>query len=346
MHRYLLTLEEQPVYLHAKRPGMKLLPSPVDRITVTGPEEAQGTIRFTLLNRSGRSRETAVRALASGEASVTPAAGTIEIAPKKRRNLEFSYRLRPGAPREIRLPFAVALPDGGEYRTTVEIVNKPSIVIPRLAAAPDLSSPEAMDRIPGIALNSAEQAVIGRPPKLASLQEESFWGGPDELSGTLRLAYDDEALYIKLEACDAYRKPPVPWPGVLGSGAELFFDFRRPGGGLGNANYASGVYQFLLRPGIAGAAPALYSPQMADPQKNGVEIRSGETGKGYFAAVRIPWRAVTPDGRKPEKFGFDFGLNGAYPDKPGRKTQLMLYGTPLNFRNAADFGVVRTKQDN
>lgn len=346
MHRYLLTLEEQPVYLHAKRPGMKLLPSPVDRITVTGPEEAQGTIRFTLLNRSGRNRETAVRALASGEASVTPAAGTIEIAPKKRRNLEFSYRLRPGAPREIRLPFAVALPDGGEYRTTVEIVNKPSIVIPRLAAAPDLSSPEAMDRIPGIALNSAEQAVIGRPPKLASLQEESFWGGPDELSGTLRLAYDDEALYIKLEACDAYRKPPVPWPGVLGSGAELFFDFRRPDGGLGNANYAPGVYQFLLRPGIAGAAPALYSPQMADPQKNGVEIRSGETGKGYFAAVRIPWRAVTPDGRKPEKFGFDFGLNGAYPDKPGRKTQLMLYGTPLNFRNAADFGIVRTKQDN
>ena len=62
--------------------------------------------------------------------------------------------------------------------------------------------------------------------------------------------------------------------------------------------------------------------------------------------MRIPWRAVTPDGRKPEKFGFDFGLNGAYPDKPGRKTQLMLYGTPLNFRNAADFGVVRTKQDN
>lgn len=342
--RYLLGLSDMPVYIHAKKPGMKLLPSPVDRITVTEPEDGKGAVRFTLLNREAKPWNARIRAAENPFVKAIPAEAVTEIAPKKRRNADFRLQVAPGAPREIDLAFTVELPGGGSYACPVRITNKPSVAVSRIADGRNWRSAEFLKQLPGIALDQVEQAVVGRPPKLASLQEDTFWGGPEELSGTVRLAYDGEALYVKLEARDANLRLPQPWPGTLGSCLELFLDFRRPGEGLGSVSYGDGVYQFLAHPETGGVKPELHSPQMADAEKRGVELFSAPAGKeGYVLTLRIPWKAVTEEGRAPETFGFDLGLNGPYPDRAGRKTQLMLYGTPLNFRSAADFGRARTR---
>ena len=222
------------------------------------------------------------------------------------------------------------LPGGGDFRYSVKLANRPAVKIGRTPSLP-------------LMLNRVEQAVVGRPPKLASLQEDYFWGGPDELSGEARLAYDDNALYLTVKVHDASLKAPEPWPGVAGSSLELFLDLRTPEQGLGGAHYGDGVCQFLIRPELPGVKAAIWSPQLPDAVRSGVAV-TGKTQKdGYEVTVTLPWRAFGLR-RVPESFGFDLGLNGAFPDQAKRKTQLMLFGTAQNFRSAAGFGRIHTQE--
>ena len=159
------------------------------------------------------------------------------------------------------------LSGGGEFRYSVRLSNRPMVNIGHTPSAP-------------LKLNRVEQAVIGRPPKLASLQEEYFWGGPEELSGEVRLAYDANALYLTVQVRDAHPRVPVPWPGVSGSSLELFLDLRTPEQGLGEAHYGKGVYQLLIRPALPGTKAAVWSPQLPDAARRGVyQYRSWGAGE-------------------------------------------------------------------
>jgi len=332
-NRFLIELTDSPIYIHARTPGMELLPSPVERIAVAEPFAGKGKVCFTLVNRSDRNWTARIRCRDFANADVTPKQGVAEIPPNQRRDLEFVVAPGKNAPKEIPLVFAVNLPGGGEYLCPVELNNKPELRIPRFTGN--------WNNVSAIALDRPEQAIVGRPTALASLQEDNFWGGPEELSGKLKLAFDDEALYITFEARDANLRAPSPWPGVIGSCVELFLDFRPAGAGLGKAPYEKGVYQILAHPAIGETPAQLYCPQFPGLPK--VVEFSGETGKlGYTLEFRLPWKAVVPNGKRPGSFGFDFGINGGYPDKAVRKAQLMLYGSPLNFRDASGFGVVTT----
>ncbi len=328
VHRYLLNLTEQPVYLHAAKPGFAILPSPVEKITVTERPDGLRQVRFTLLNRSGENwRATIVPA--PGAVKVTPARLEADVAAKKRRNFDFTADPAGSPLRELNLTFTVELPGGGSYQAPVVLSNRPTLALKKEAGLQ-----------PAAALDKVEQAIFGGPSKLASLQEDNYWNGPDELSAKIRLGCTDRELVVEVEARDLNLRTPSPWPGANGSAVELFFDFRPEQGGLGEVNYAPGVSQFLLRPAIGNAPAAFHSAQLPDAAERGVKLECKSLDKGYLLTFTLPWRAVGLD-KAPSLFGFDLGINGSYPDKTARKTQLMLFGTTMNFRNAADFGRVR-----
>ncbi len=333
-NRFLLPLTNQPLYVHSRGNGMKLIPSPVDRITVQDIADQEGYVQFMLLNRGDAPWSARIRAPKIAGISFEPESAQVEISSKKRKNLEFKIRITSenNTP-ELQLPFAVELPGGGDYLCTVQVSNKPSLPIFTTGLAE--AKPVMLDKV--------EQAVIGRPPQLASLQEDHYWGGREELSGQLKMAYDCDALLVNITAHDANLKLPLQWPGSNGSAIELFFDFRPREDGLGRANYGPGVYQILILPEAEGQPARFHCAQAPDLMERGVTLESKKLSPtDYSVTVRIPWRSVKLE-QVPPVFGFDIGLNGSFPEKAGRKTQLMLYGTTANFRNASYFGTVRTK---
>lgn len=239
------------------------------------------------------------------------------------------------------VPFRISLPFGGSFTYSVKIGNRPSvkpIMLPETVLIPE---PEAMSACgKALLLDRVEQAVIGRPSKLASLQEDYFWGGKDELSAQTWIGYNLQNLMIAVKVHDANPKLPVNWPDIRGACVELFFDFRAPEQGLGSPYYGDKVYQFLVRPALtANAQPLVYSPQLTDSAKVGVTVFGKTLGShDYWIGLSIPWRLVNKDGKPSNTFGFDVGVNGAYPNKAERKTQLMLFGTARNFSDASAFG--------
>ena len=331
VHTFLVPLTDRPLYLHTARAGMRLEASPVETVKVLPGPDGKTRVTFTLLNRGSREWNARIQAPAAGGFRPVPATASIRVAPKRRRNLTFLLEPTGQSQQsEIHLPFAVELPGGGEFRYSVTLRNRPTVQIGRTPSSP-------------LKLNRVEQAVIGRPSKLASLQEDHFWGGPEELSGEVRLACDAKALYLTIQVRDAYRKAPEPWPGVSGSSLELFLDLRTPEQGLGEAHYGKGVYQLLIRPELPKVKAAVWSPQLPDAVRSGVTVSGKPTREGYTVQVTLPWQTFGLK-RVPATFGFDLGLNGAFPDQAKRKTQLMLFGTEQNFRSAAEFGRVYIKE--
>lgn len=186
-------------------------------------------------------------------------------------------------------------------------------------------------------LDRPDQLALGRPPQMASLQEERFWKGAGELSGEVKVASNSEKLFIFLSAKDANFRVPATWPGVLGSSVELFLDVRPSSNGLGKAPYAKGVSQIVFKP---GASIEFWN----FTEKFGkIEVSGAMKGADkYWLAVAISWKSLgikTPTGLN---FGFDIGLNGPHADgATGRKNQMMLFGDGANSKDPAGFGLAR-----
>jgi hypothetical protein len=174
-----------------------------------------------------------------------------------------------------------------------------------------------------------------RAPLLASLQEEQYWKGPNELSGEAKIAADGKDLFVYLQVKDANQRPPKEWPGVLGSSVEIFLDRRPADAGLGSPTYGKGVSQLVVNaPGTA----ELWEPTAKLGMLEGVEVAGAGLEKGkYWIALRIP-RSPRTDA-SPESFGFDIGINGPPARGDGRKTQIMLFGTATNNKDASAFGL-------
>jgi len=55
--------------------------------------------------------------------------------------------------------------------------------------------------------------------------------------------------------------------------------------------------------------------------------------------LRIPASDIGRAFEPGMRIGFDVGINGPYPGKGGRKSQIMLFGTRNNYSDASRFGV-------
>lgn len=328
-----LDVGTEPVYIHTKRPGLHLLASPVIGVT----QDAAGGFQFTLVNKYKQTWSGTLDFVSKEGWPVTPASQAFTLEPGKRIKVEAACTVPTGARRgAYAVNTSLKLPDGTPFTFPVAVNVRPRFVVPPVPDGFAWDQPSAWKNVgPSFKLDQADQVAIGRPPELASLQEEKYWKGPAELSGEARLAADEKHFFVYLEVKDANQRAPKEWPGVVGSSVEIFLDYRSAEGGLSRATYEPGVHQIVVKAPTT-EAPLLWEPTEKLAKLKDVAVAGCGTGPGkYWIALRIP-RDANFSG---DAFGFDLGINGPPAGDFGRKSQIMLFGNASNSNNASLFGL-------
>ena len=343
-----LELDEEPVYLHLKQPGFHLLPSPVIALA----SEVSGTpsgFHFTVVNTYQKPWTGSVLlappsgwkvALDAQDFSLDPG-GKVVI----KGNCEIPTGIRKGS---YTIEASLKLPDGTPFTFPVQVNVRPTLLVPHVAETFVWDQTASWQQVQSLSkIDQTEQVVVGRPPTLASLQEEKYWKGPGELSADIRVASNAGAFYVYAEVQDANLKVPQTWPGVLGSCVELFLDARSMDGGLGRSAYGPGVHQLVLKPAIDGQeAVQIWDASEKMGKLDGVHAVGGLLSPGkYWMAIQIPWSALGRQETQGLPLGFDLGINGPPQNGVGRKSQLMLFGTGANNLDASNFGMATLATD-
>ena len=335
-----LDVGPEPVYIHTKKPGLHLLPSPVIAVSQDGP----GGVQFTLVNKYQQPWTGGITFASAQGWTVTPAEQAFDLEPGKRAKIQAACTIPTGTKRgTYAVEVSLKLPDGTPFAFPIPIAVRPTFVVSQAPAGFAWDQPSAWKDVPqSFKLDQTDQVTVGRTPLLASLQEEQYWKGPNELSGEARIASDDKDLFLYLEVKDANQREPEKWPGVLGSSVEVFLDLRAADSGLSSPAYGPGVHQIVIKAPATGA-PEIWEPTEKFGKLENVSVAGAASGNGtYWVALRIP-RALNAAG-KPESFGFDIGINGPPAKGNGRKTQIILFGTASNNTDASAFGLGTIKK--
>ncbi len=345
-----LELDDEPVYLHFSQPGFQILPSPVIALSQQVSGSSAG-FHFTVVNKYPQAWQGSVELAPPSGWKVTLDASDFSLDPGKRQVVNGTCEIPPGTKKgSYTVEASLKLPDGTPFAFPISIDVRPTLTVP--AVADNFSWDQAsswQDVKPSFKIDQTDQVMIGRPPLLASLQEEKDWKGPGELSGEVRLASNAQDLFVYIDVLDVNLNAPKIWPGVIGSCVELFLDGRAPDAGLGSAPYSSGVHQLLLKAPEASAAPEPI--QIADASEkfgklDGVTAVAGRTSASkYWMAIQIPWKSLGATRTTGQPFGFDLGINGPGKGGVGRKSQMMLFGTGSDNSDASGFGMASQGTD-
>ncbi len=339
-----IELDENPVYLHTKNTGMSFIPSPVESVLSTATGVNSGNISINFNNYSDKEIRLTVKAPGSGDISFSPDNNVLTIAPKQYATFTTAYVLNNSKSKlkELNLPFKIAQDNAGDFDCMVNMERKKVITLPRISEDAGLANlKDYTKNMLKHNLDSVDRVTIGRPPKFASIQEDYFWGGKDELSAEVFTGYNNKGLYLYLRVNDQHGIVPANWPGIDGSSIELFFDLRSAKKGFGESFYGRGVYQILALPNIKETGSIkTWSPQSTDINQQGLKALGGPEGKNrYWLAVFMPWSMAGNNGNPPAKISFDVGVNGPFAGKAKRKTQMLLFGTVSNFKNTSGFAL-------
>ncbi len=335
-------LSDDPVYLHSPEAGLALVPSPV--VAVAQEVKANGKVgfRFTLANKYEKPWSGALAITGPSGWKIDLAKADFALDAGKRQEVKGVVDIPQDTPRGVyTLDASVTLPSGEALTFPVSISVRPTFAVSEAPAEFAWQDDSAWAKVqPAMMLDRPDQLALGRPPQMASLQEERFWKGGEELSGEVKVASNSEKLFVFLSAKDANFRVPATWPGVLGSSVELFLDVRPSSNELGKAPYAKGVSQIVFKP---GDSIEFWNFTEKFSKIEGVEVSGAMKGLGkYWLAVAIPWKSLgikTPNGLN---FGFDIGLNGPHADgTAGRKNQMMLFGDGANSKDPSGFGLAR-----
>jgi hypothetical protein len=346
LHR--IELDEQPVYLHLKKPGMTLSPSAVISFERTPAGENKRNISFTLINRFKVKWTGAIEFGSVENMPISPAKIEFAIEPGARCKIETVCAPLKGMARGMHLIEAeTKLPDGIPFVFPIEIDVRPSFTIPRLPN--EFSLKDIRDWKPQgeeMMIDRPEQVALGRPPELSSLQEERYWKGPDELSAKVATGYNGKGFFARIKVHDKNRGPLKMWPGVEGSCLEWFFDFRPPTKGLGSAPYEKGVTQIVVKPALnVNEKVELWSAGNTQVPFKGVETVGGAADtSSYWVGIFVPWTAVDETGKIPDSIGFDVGVDGPPAGVVGRKSQMFLFGGYYSSQDASGVGAGMLKK--
>lgn len=346
-------LSALPIYVHDMTRTLTATPGPVEKIVIEPTDADRGICRLTLHNRG---QAVMVGSLSPqwlvGDGELSPTTQSVNIKPGASADFTFTYKVTSDM-EVIKQPMLGATVSqasaGGDvlrFSTSVKIPTRPVVRVSIADASitwveNQQAMVDAMSQAKAkvMKLERLDQVKLGHPPALASLHDEKWWGGPDELSATVKLAMDGKALVLYMDVLDVAARLPRTWPSVKGSVVELFFDFRKPGDGLSEPLYGPQTFQVLVKPSLeesVTAAPA-WSPQLGEMKIQSVSQYDPKTRR-YWIAMRLPWAKVPGRPSVGDTFGFDVAVNAAPADGPGRKTQMILFGTASNAKNASDFG--------
>lgn len=331
---HIAELSDQPVYLHLRQPGFNLLPSPVLSIMQAGQDGDEYRLRYTLLNQSAENWKGEI-AYNAPEGWTIKSATAFDLKPKERKTIEVASKVPPNTASGARLIEAsLRLPDGHSFAFPITVAVRPSHTVPKVA---DLV---ALTKTKGLEIERPDQVVVGRPPEMASLQEDQYWKGPRELSGETWIGYTEEALLVKVRVHDAYARLPEPWPGVKGSCVELFFDFRSPSTRAARSSYEKGVYQIILAPSLAKdqSTQIWNASESYGSLPNLVAKGERIDADSYWVSLEIPWKSIGAKIGPGFSFGFDVAIDGPRENLPDRKSQMVLFGGASNSKDVSSLG--------
>lgn len=332
---------QQPIYVHSES-DLAIQPSPFAQVDVTPTGPDGGKLALTLVNPFSETWDAQIQPADDQAIQLMPAMQSTTIEPNHNKTINFTYKLDTEQFEQAPpLRLETQGPGGVRIVSVTTIPVKPVVQPTVQKTLPDPMTDKAYQHF---SLDRLDQVHIGRPPALASLQDPAWWSGPEELSAEVALGLSQQQLVVALDVHNPAARLPQSWPGVKGSVVEMFFDFRQ-GDSLGQSVYNDGVFQLLLLPQLSkDQSPAIWSPQFGEVTF--ASVQSNPTKDGYRIVLRMPWDRIPGlNGRIPERFGFDLGINGPPPDTAGRKTQMMLFGDAMNSRDASNFGLVLPKQN-
>ncbi|MAX24900.1 MAG: hypothetical protein CMJ19_10390 [Phycisphaeraceae bacterium] len=341
---------ELPMYVHVKSKQLEIQNGPIENVVVKANGPASGECEITLRNPMPYMFDGSFSvSWQRGQGSVEPAMQRLQLDRNQSRTLKVRYQLDTDETQTVDKPLLTLTVSGNSpmmddtllFHSAVAIPTRPVATV-KLATSPvrlhqsqdamliALKSADAKV----LKLNRLEQVKLGRPPALASLHDPAWWGGEDELSADIQLAADSEGIVLYMDVKDVAARLPRTWPSVKGSVVELFFDFRKPGDGLGDPVYGNQTFQVLIKPELTAAVT---DAQVWSPQRDRLNAtcfsQYDAKADRYWLVYRMPWA-----GGVPEVIGFDVAINAAPEGKAGRKTQMILFGDATNARNAAAFG--------
>ncbi|MBC2602757.1 DOMON domain-containing protein [Puniceicoccus vermicola] len=338
---HVLELGEEPVYLHSSEKGLSLIPSPILGTRQLYQKDETIEFEISLLNRSQEPWSSQIDFQLPGGWKIKDSARRFDIKARSRENLRFRSTFPTGIePGSYTISSQIELPDGKSFAFPITLSLKHSSTIPMVPEGTDPAALGVTVPLEPFRINSADQAVIGRSPKMASLQEERYWNGPDELSALAWVAYTSTHLLVKVEVHDVNARQPVPWPSVFGSCVELFFDFRSNDERVLGGAYESGVYQIILKPALKDTESVeIWNASEKYGVLDDIQAIGGrDTDDRYWVGLSIPWSSAGGDAIFGRSFGFDIGVDGPGQLPGTRKTQLMLYGTAINNSDVTGFG--------
>ena len=350
----LLTLDEQPQYFHTRTDGLGVYPPPLTQAASHPQSENRFALSFTLTNTFGHPWQGKVQIQPDPGWNVQPSEIPFTLAPDQHTDMTciLSPTLSSTAGRgRVSCRVQLTRPDQGTLQFVLPVIQRPTLLIPKLPEGFALEQMPAWD-MPGGALrvNQVEQVVIGHPLVAVPDPDQIYWQGPEELSAEVKVGYNKDGLTVFVAAVDtnAHSLPTAnafmdqPGPTRI----ELFFDFRRPCQGLHHPQYNLRVHQIFLPPlGHAEQHPIARVHTGGDyatpaPSLTGAGLRASTVQENrYWVAYRLAWDLIPLQGRPGETFGFDVALNGGNGDQdnPQTKSQLVLFGTMMNYRNASAF---------
>lgn len=354
---YQLSVGKQPIYIHTRVSGLKF-ESPVTGIKATQLPDLtessktprkQFNIQFKLTNYFNTTWTDTITFQTDNGAQLKTHRADISLESGESKVIENTLIL-PGKTTKTKFIWGMFCksPNGKKISFYKAINAKPKIMATKLRDGISLKEMVDLD-MPAKMINTNEQCQVGRPPKLSSLQEEQYWKGPDELSGKVKIGYNNEGVLISIKVKDQNARLSKNKIGVDGSCIEMFFDFRTPENGQGTPSYQKGVYQYLIRPAIKVNQKTIMknctsasSPDLEDVTLKGEPIDA----HNYWIGMKIPWTSLgLTEKPKVLTFGFDVAIDSPFPHKDKRKTQMILFGTASNNVTADKFGqcIIDTK---
>ncbi len=204
--------------------------------------------------------------------------------------------------------------------------------------------------LPSLKLDQREQVKIGLALEELKviqpfLDHRDIWQGVGDLSGDVRIAWDDENLYVAAFVRDndilhrkRFSKPLLRDGDCL----ELFLDIAV----LEKSPWSSGRIQNLcFVPPDAEFKQATWGPRKGIYTIRRIDVSSARTTDGYTLEIALPWSNFP--GFKPApgtELDMDVAINDAdanYKDGLKIKNKLVFHGTRQNTNTARDYSRIR-----
>jgi len=201
-----------------------------------------------------------------------------------------------------------------------------------LTLAPVLGCPTA-----GTYAARAPMATLSWPSILVG---RDAWKGDRDLSGDIRLSYDDTVVHLAIDVTDDIIVTTAGMP--IGDGAEIFLDLR-PDADRGKPFYSRQCATLFVGAAFPPARPVVttLSDDDTPPALLKLVPRCTAIARGYRLELDLP-RAVLDQigGRNVTRFGLDIALDDC-DDGKTRKCQMVWLGRVDNFVNPGRLGEIR-----